>query len=88
MTREPDQIHTALKAAIEGRMGDAAVMTGPGFRVTWKRTKDREETDWKAVAAELIAPLPEPDRAAVVGRHVTVRPGFRPLRVTSDKETE
>lgn len=78
----------ALKAAIEARMGDAAVMTGPGFRVTWKRTKDREETDWKSLAAELIAPLPEPDRAAVVGRHVTVRAGMRPLRVTSDKETE
>lgn len=78
----------ALKAAIEARMGDAAVMTGPGFRVVWKRTKDREETDWKAVAAELIADLPEPDRAAVVGRHVTVRAGMRPLRVTSDKETE
>jgi putative phage-type endonuclease len=78
----------ALKAAIEARMGDAAVMTGPGFRVLWKRTKDRTETDWRAVADELMGTLPEPDRAAIVGRHVTVRPGMRPLRVTSDKETE
>ena len=78
----------ALKAAIEARMGDAAVMRGPGFRVTWKRTKDSTATDWKAVADELMAPLPETDRDAVVGRHVTVRPGMRPLRVTGEKETE
>ena len=78
----------ALKAAIEARMGDAALMTGPGFRVTWKRTKDRSETDWRAIADELITPLAETERAALVGRHVTVRAGMRPLRVTSDKETE
>lgn len=76
----------ALKSAIEARMADAAVMTGPGFRVTWRRTRDRSETDWPALAAELLASLPETDRAAVVGRHVTVRPGFRPLRVTAGKE--
>jgi len=78
----------ALKAAIEARMGDAALMTGPGFRVTWKRTKDRTEQDWRAIAEEAIAPLAESERAALVGRHVIVRAGMRPLRVTSDKETE
>ena len=75
-----------LKAAIEARMGDAALMTGPGFRVSWKRTKDQEQTDWRAIAIELAAPLPEPERDALVGRHTTVRPGFRPLRVMEDKE--
>ena len=78
----------ALKAAIEARMGDAALMTGPGFRVVWKRTKDRTETDWRAIADELLASLAETERSALVGRHVMVRPGMRPLRVTSDKETE
>ena len=75
----------ALKAAIEARMGDAAVMTGPGFRVTWKRTKDQEVTDWRAVAASLLATLSETDRATAVAPHITVRPGMRPLRVTSDR---
>jgi putative phage-type endonuclease len=74
-----------LKAAIEARMGDAAVMTGPGFRVVWKRTKDRTEQDWRAIAEEALAPLAETERAALVGRHVIVRAGMRPLRVTSDK---
>ena len=78
----------ALKAAIEARMGDAAVMRGSGWTVTWKRTKDREEVDWKSVATGLLHALSESDRETVVGLHRTVRPGFRPLRVTIDKETE
>ena len=78
----------ALKTAIEARMGDAALMTGPGFRVTWKRGKDRSETDWRSIAADYLGTLPETDRIAVVGRHTAVRPGMRPLRVVSDKETE
>ena len=76
-----------LVAAIQARMADAAVMTGQGFRVTWKRTKDRTETDWKALGAELLAGMAETDRTAAVGSHTVTRPGFRPLRVTADKET-
>jgi putative phage-type endonuclease len=75
-----------LKAAIQARMGDAAILTGPGFRVTWKRTKDRAETDWKSLAGGLLTTLPETERDALVGLHTTVRPGFRPLRVVADKE--
>ena len=77
-----------LETAIKARMADAAAMTGPGWRITWKRTKDRDETDWKAVAASLLATLSETDRATAVAPHTVVRPGFRPFRVTLDKETE
>lgn len=75
-----------LEAQIQARMADAARMEGPGWHITWRRTKDREETDWKAVAAGLLAPLPETERAALVGLATTVRPGFRPFRVVIDKE--
>jgi putative phage-type endonuclease len=75
-----------LKVAIQTRMADAAVLVGDGFRVTWKRTKDRTETDWKSLASGLLTQLPEPDRAAVVGLHTTVVPGFRPWRVAWGKE--
>lgn len=71
----------ALKAAIQARMGDAAYLVGPDFRATWKKTKDREETDWKSLAAGLLRQLPEPERAALVGIHSSVRPGFRPFRL-------
>jgi putative phage-type endonuclease len=75
----------ALETAIKTRMADAARLRGDGWSITWKRTKDRTETDWKAVAADLLAQLPEPDRAAVVGSRGIVRPGFRPFRVSWGK---
>lgn len=79
---EEDRAEVALKS----RMGEFTTLRGPDFRVVWKRTKDGVATDWKAVADAAIAPLPETERAALVGRFTTVRPGFRPLRVVSDKE--
>jgi hypothetical protein len=75
-----------LRVAIQTRMADAAVLIGDGFRVTWKRTRDVVEVDWKSVATSLLTQLPEPDRAAVVGLHSTARPGFRPFRVAWGKE--
>ena len=71
--------------AYSSMVGDAALMTGPGFRVTWKRTRDTTVTDWKAVAADLLAPMPEPDRAAVVGPRTVVKEGFRPFRISLGK---
>ncbi len=53
--------------------------------MTWKRTKDATETDWKSIASGLLNALPEPERAALVGLHSTVRPGFRPFRVAWEK---
>ncbi len=76
----------ALKVAIQTRMADAAVLVGDGYRVTWKRTRDVTETDWKSLATSLLTQLPEPDRAAVVGLHSTARSGPRPFRVQWGKE--
>jgi len=69
-----------IEAAIKTRMADAAVMTGQGFRIVWKRTKDIERTDWAAVAAEY---QPEPE---VVARHTRVEPGKRPFYVYAKGE--
>jgi putative phage-type endonuclease len=75
-----------LEASIKSRMGEVALLRGDGFRVSWKRSKDGEATDWKALAEHLLAPMPETDRAAVVGPFVTVREGARYFRVTTEKE--
>lgn len=75
----------SLEAAVKARMAEATRLSGEGFAITWKRTKDRTETDWRALSEELLADMPEPDRAAVVGRHVMVQAGFRPFRVTTTK---
>lgn len=74
-----------LKEAIQTRMADAAYLVGDGYRVTWKRTRDVTETDWKSLATSLLTQLPEPDRAAVVGLHSTARGGPRPFRVAWGK---
>jgi putative phage-type endonuclease len=79
----------ALKAAIQARMGPAAVLIGPDFRATWKRTKDREETDWKSLAQGLLRTVPETEREPLVGIHTSVRSGFRPFRlVMGDKDND
>lgn len=77
-----ERIETAIKA----RMGDVATLVGQGFRVTWKQTKSVEQTDWKSVADGLLRQLPETEREALVGLATTVRQGFRPFRVTLEKE--
>ncbi len=84
--RHLEEMEEGFETAIKSRMGEVAVLRGDGFHVTWKRTKDREETDWRSLADGLLRQLPETERAAFVGLHTTVRPGFRPLRVVIDKE--
>jgi putative phage-type endonuclease len=84
--RELERAEEGDEATIKARMGEVAILRGQGFHVTWKRTKDSETIDWKALAGSLMAPMPETERVAFVGPFVTVRPGFRPLRVTLDKE--
>lgn len=48
-----------LVNALKASMAGAEALRGPGFRITWKPTKERTTTDWKAVAAvyrdELLA---------------------------------
>jgi len=81
-----EQTEKALKVAITGRMGEASTLRGNGWHATWKRTKDREEIDWKNLAAGLLRQLAEPERTALVGIHSSVKDGFRPFRLVSDKE--
>jgi putative phage-type endonuclease len=84
--KEIEAAEETREAEIKGRMGEVALLRGDGFRVSWKRTKDGEAIDYRAVAESLMAPMPETERAALVGPFVTVRPGFRPLRVTLDEK--
>ena len=84
--RQLESLEEAIEAAVKTRVGDYAVVTGLGWHLTWRRTKDRTETDWKAISEELLPTLPETERIALVGRSTVVRPGFRPLRIVQDKD--
>lgn len=74
-----DAIETALKV----RMGAASRMTGQGWSITWKRTKDVASVDWQAIAEDV---MPADQRDALIAAHTTVRDGFRPFRVSTAKE--
>lgn len=41
------------KLAIMARIGDRSRILGPGFAISWKKTKDVEKTDWKLLAGDL-----------------------------------
>ena len=65
--------HTAevLQVAIETRMADASVLTGTGFRVSYRRTADVRVVDYPGIVAALNPP------AKVIEAHTTMRPGSR-----------
>ena len=74
-----------LETAIKTRMGPATALVAPDFRVTWKRTADRRETDYRGLAEFLLNRVPETERAALVGPFEVVREGFRPFRISPAK---
>lgn len=76
----------SLRGVITGRIGEFSAIRCPGYRVTWKKAKDSVSTDWAALAADITASMPEPERAALVGRFTTAQQGARYLRVVADKE--
>lgn len=77
-----------LEVAVKSRMATASKLTGKGWTATWRRTKDIEQVDWKSVADGLLRQLPEDQRAALVSVHTSVRPGFRPFRLVSEREND
>lgn len=75
-----------LVAAIQTKMGPATALLGSGYRITWKRTKEVRETDYKALASDALGALADPIRIVeLTDRHTTTRPGSRRFTV---KETE
>ena len=77
-----DTIETAVKA----RMGEATRLVGRSWAITWKRTKDIVQTDWRMVADGLLRRLPETERIALVGAQTQTRPGFRAFRLSVNEK--
>ncbi len=57
-------------------MGDASVMVGDGFRISYKQTKGRTQIDWKAIAEEARVPLD------VISKHTKRGAAYRQFRPT------
>ncbi len=69
----------ALVAALQARIGTAARVNGPGWHITWKRSKDTETTNWKALAEGLLQAQSEATREALIGLQTSTRSGSRPF---------
>ena len=67
-----------LKTLIQNYLGDASVLECSLGKISWKKTKDGERTDWRAVARELaesFAPRGALDQ--IVLAHTEPKPGVR-----------
>lgn len=84
LIRERDQIRNEICAFI----GEAAGVGGDGWKVSWRRTKDREDTQWEQVARWLAQRL-QCDAAIFdeARRMFTeTKPGFRRFLPTFSKD--
>jgi putative phage-type endonuclease len=82
---ELEETDDKICVALQLRMATAAVMTGDGFRITWKQSKPTNKVQWKDLAEELLSRLPDEDRAPIIESKTTQREGSRPFIV---KETQ
>jgi len=65
------------KVGVQMMIGEAAGIEYEDGKVTWKKTKDQEKTNWEGVATEQAAFVPADDHERIVREHTTTTPGSR-----------
>lgn len=63
-------------------IGDAGGMAGSGWRISWKRNKPSNKTDWETLAREALKRLPADDQLNLLKSHTAEKPGARVFRPT------
>lgn len=76
------QIETRLKLVI----GEHEGIQGEFGKITWKRSKDRNQVDWEKAFSELAVEAPNTLINEVLKRSVTSRPGFRRFLFKENEE--
>jgi predicted phage-related endonuclease len=68
-----------VENAIKERMKDAPKIVGDGWSISWRRSKDSPDTDWRAVAGALCAEfgIEDEDQSFIVDAHTQTKPGTR-----------
>jgi putative phage-type endonuclease len=79
---------TLIENRLRGAMGDASVLLAPGGKVTWKKNKDSERVDWKALGADVAGFLDSERYAALLDKHTETATGVRVFRFTPTKALE
>jgi len=85
-----DADKTECENFIKAAMADASVMTGPNFKISYKKSKDRVVTDWQAVVQEVLTMLDMEDVTkhlvgdveSFIVTHTETKPGSRVFRPT------
>lgn len=78
--RERAEAHEAeLRQRLMVAMGDTTKLDGPGWKATWRQSKDRTVVHWDLIADGLLRTLPTEEREALVSVHTEVKPGARPF---------
>lgn len=77
-----EEVKKLLEARVKQAIGDAEGIAASFGRVTWKKNKDTEKVDWKAVAEAAGA---DDD---LIAKHTTIRPGPRVLRCKFEEDEE
>jgi predicted phage-related endonuclease len=69
--KQAEQLILEAENHLKAIIGDNAGVEGPWGKLTWKSTKDREVTDWQAVAHKLSPP------ASLLKQYTVTKPGPR-----------
>lgn len=77
---------TELENRLKDEIGESDGIMGSFGRLTWKKIKDGEVTDWKAIAETLMGDMPKEQLAQLIAEHTTTKPGYRRFVLTTKAE--
>lgn len=75
-----------LETRIKNHIATATRVDGPGWHITWKRSKQSEEVNYKNIAEGMLNAISPNAREALLNLNTTVKDGARPFRLVIDKE--
>lgn len=68
---------SALENQLTSAVGNHEGLEWPQGKFTWKRTKDRAETNWEELAKEQLTGYSQEEREALIGQHTHTVAGYR-----------
>jgi predicted phage-related endonuclease len=78
------QFEADLKVAIADKEG----LTWPGGKLTWRKTKDRTDTEWKTLANLLLRSKTDEEAKHLLDAYTTTKEGGRRLLLQADQVAE
>ncbi len=84
--RRAQQERQRFENLMKERLGGRAGIEGEGYRITWRRTKDREAVNWEAVAKGLLKTQDKATADALVSLNTIKIEGHRRFRAKYEGE--